>query len=97
MNLGRREFLAGVAATAVAGPAAAVEGPKIVGRDWPYRVIPLERHWTHYKLRTCTNGWWSTEMGVVSHLPDLSDLGEPYLSAVKEALREKQRRATLAA
>lgn len=99
MILARRSFLIGatafLAAPAIVRAASLMPVkalPPIVRQVWPWRVIalPPERMWTNYTLRTNCNGWWNTEMGVICHKPDLSDLGEPYLSAVRQTLLERK-------
>ncbi len=46
---------------------------------------------TKYQIKTVAddhNLWPFTEIGFIYHKIDLSDLGEPYLSAVKRSLAE---------
>jgi len=47
-------------------------------KKFPVGVVNGERQLTYVKVRT---GFW-TQASWVSHRRDLSDLGEPYLSAV---------------
>jgi hypothetical protein len=51
-----------------------------------------DRVWTYVTVRTDHDYPW-TLAGFVSHRRDLSDLGEPYLSAVKDALALREAHA----
>jgi hypothetical protein len=44
---------------------------------------------TSYRLVQDDGPWPLTETGYIYHKIDLSDLGEPYLSAVKKSLAEE--------
>lgn len=44
-------------------------------------MVNGDRQLTYVEVRT-GHDWPWVEVGLVSHRPDLSDLGEPYLSAV---------------
>ncbi len=58
--------------------------------DKPWSVVPQdERVWTYVHYTEPGKEWPFTTIGYVFHRPDLSDLGEPYLSAVKEALASR--------
>lgn len=48
-----------------------------------------DRIWTYVTVLTPME-WPAMMRGYVSHKADLSDLGEPYLSAVKEALKVRE-------